>query len=325
MENSELPTGWRLARLSEVCQVIMGTSPPGNSYNRNECGVPLLNGPTEFGAKHPTPVQWTTSPKRLCKPGDILFCVRGSTTGRMNWADQAYCLGRGLAGIRPNPERCLPAFIYHWLGSRVVNVLHDAVPGVFPNFNKPQLESMEIPVPPPAQQQRIVARLEELTQRSEEAGRLHREATEELSRFLLAAIGARFGDNGDYERAELQEFLLGKPRNGWSPPAPSLGYGGIPVLTLSAVTGFQYDGSKVKWTRAETECGFVSRNNGQLTVFSHDGHAIINSAGDRFLSRANHFEGTPIFRTPVASPTAGGGWKGRSGAHCFFSAVASSS
>ena len=63
-------------------------------------GLPLLNGPTEYGSHHPEPLQYTTDTRKRAKPGDILFCVRGSTTGRMNWADREYAIGRGVAAIR---------------------------------------------------------------------------------------------------------------------------------------------------------------------------------------------------------------------------------
>ena len=69
--------------------------------------VPLLNGPTEFGSHHPTPVQFTTDACKLAMPGDLLFCGRGSTTGRMNWADQEYAIGRGVAAIRHRTTRQL--------------------------------------------------------------------------------------------------------------------------------------------------------------------------------------------------------------------------
>ena len=97
---SELPGGWRWVKLSEVCEVVKGQSPEGASYNAEGKGEPLLNGPTEFGEKYPTPVQWTISPTRFCLAGDILLCVRGATTGRKNLADRRYCIGHGLAAIR---------------------------------------------------------------------------------------------------------------------------------------------------------------------------------------------------------------------------------
>ena len=97
----KVPVGWHWGRLSEIADIIAGQSPQGEYYNVNGMGKPMLNGPTEFTDKYPVPVQWTTKITKLCKKGDILFTVRGSSTGRMNLADQEYCIGRGLAAIRP--------------------------------------------------------------------------------------------------------------------------------------------------------------------------------------------------------------------------------
>ena len=98
------PDDWQLVQLDDCAEIFMGQSPKGDTYNINEEGIPLLNGPVEFGRRFPTAVQWTTSPTRIANPGDILFCVRGNTTARMNIADQPYCIGRGLAAIRGKPE-----------------------------------------------------------------------------------------------------------------------------------------------------------------------------------------------------------------------------
>ena len=78
---------WREVTLGDVAEIVMGQSPSGDTVTA-ESGFPLLNGPTEFGAHHPTPVQFTTDARRFAQLGDLLFCVRGSTTGRMNWADE---------------------------------------------------------------------------------------------------------------------------------------------------------------------------------------------------------------------------------------------
>jgi len=252
MATDDLPRGWSRQRVSDVAVVIMGTSPKGHTYNREGKGTPLLNGPTEFGPRHPTPVQWTTSPNRVCETGDILFCVRGSTTGRMNWADQAYCLGRGLAAIRAIPGRCLPEFLRHFLATQTDEVLRKGEGGVFPNFNKPQIERMEVPLPALQEQRRIVTRIEQLTTRIQQAADLHREATQDGDRLLHVNVESVFVEIKSAARAPLQTMLVGKPRNGWSPPADSHADAGVPVLILSAVTGFRYDGSKIKWTAAQT-------------------------------------------------------------------------
>src|SRR5699024_10977860 len=76
--------GWGVTPLKELSEIVMGQSPPGDSYNELGEGTPLLNGPTEFKEVNPVEKQWTTNPKRFSEKGDILFCVRGATAGRMN-------------------------------------------------------------------------------------------------------------------------------------------------------------------------------------------------------------------------------------------------
>ena len=99
-ELGEIPEEWTIKKVEEIAEIIMGQSPLGNSYNVKGEGIPLLNGPTEFGLEYPTPIQYTTKPTKRCIKDDILLCVRGSTTGRLNLANDIYCIGRGLCAIR---------------------------------------------------------------------------------------------------------------------------------------------------------------------------------------------------------------------------------
>ena len=52
------------------------------------------------------------------------------------------------------------------------------------------------------------------------------------------------------KKVPLALVLSEQPRNGWSPPAEYQTGTGVPVLTLSSVTGFEYDGTKTKLTSA---------------------------------------------------------------------------
>ena len=130
----------------DVATIVMGQSPEGDYVNRENNGEPLLNGPTEFGLFSPTPVQWTTTPKKMCESGDVLFCVRGSTTGRMNFANQKYAIGRGLAAIRAKKKH------YHWciklvLGKYMQEILASATGSTFPNVSSDMISKLKIIVP----------------------------------------------------------------------------------------------------------------------------------------------------------------------------------
>ena len=132
--------------LSDLAEIVMGTSPPGNSYNELGDGIPLLNGPAEFGRVQPVEKQWTTRSVRECKEGDVLLCVRGATTGRMNRADKVYSIGRGLAAIRPlSKSKEIADVLYTILGRYYDYFQRKGTGSTFINIKKQDLEKLPIP------------------------------------------------------------------------------------------------------------------------------------------------------------------------------------
>ena len=123
----------------------MGTSPKGTTYNRQGVGLPLLNGPTEFGEIHPNCTLYTTDSKRECKVGDLIFCVRGST-GKMNWADQKYSLGRGVCSIRGN-SLLDTQYIRYCLAWKLDALLNFAGGSTFSNLTKDTIRNFPLPYP----------------------------------------------------------------------------------------------------------------------------------------------------------------------------------
>ena len=133
--------------LGDVATVTMGTSPRGDTYNHDGIGLPLLNGPTEFGLFHPSCTLFTTDSKRECRKGDLIFCVRGSTTGRMNWADQVYSLGRGVCSIRGKASLDTK-YVSYCLYSKLEALLMRAGGATFPNLTKGAILTFPIPYSP---------------------------------------------------------------------------------------------------------------------------------------------------------------------------------
>ncbi len=250
---------WSIKRLSEVAEIQMGQSPKGSSYNISGEGVPLINGPVEFGE---TPfsrtkrTKFTTEPTKMCRAGDLILCVRGSTTGRMNIAGYDSCIGRGVASIRSEKyQDWINFFIY--VNRETIYRLGSGA--TFPNVSGSMLAKLEIPIPPESEQKRIVAILDEAFEGIDRAianTEKNLANSRELFESYLNAIFTQKGDRwGDIKSqfVPLSTLLSEQPRNGWSPPAIFQTGEGIPVLTLSAVTGFNYDGSRVKLTSAPTK------------------------------------------------------------------------
>lgn len=98
-----IPEGWRKVSLKDISELIMGQSPESKYYNDNGEGLPFYQGVTNFGYRFPKNEVWSTQGFRVAKAGDILFSVR-APVGRLNIANQAIILGRGLSSIRHKLE-----------------------------------------------------------------------------------------------------------------------------------------------------------------------------------------------------------------------------
>ena len=96
--NRKVPTGWEVGVLSDVANITMGQSPPGESYNEIQEGIIFFQGCTDFGTRFPSIRQYTTVPSRIAQKGDILLSVR-APVGTMNIANNKCCIGRGLAAL----------------------------------------------------------------------------------------------------------------------------------------------------------------------------------------------------------------------------------
>ena len=184
--------------LGDLAHITMGQSPPGVTVN-GETGTPLLNGPTEFGPHHPTPRQYTSDPRRVARGGDLLFCVRGSTTGRMNWADREYAIGRGIAAIRHRNGKHLQPFVRAIIESRLPTLLAGATGSVFRNVSGTDLTGLPIPDLPVRRQSEIAHNVGILDDRIE----LNRRICDTLEAMVRAIYKDWFVDFGPV-RAKME-------------------------------------------------------------------------------------------------------------------------
>ncbi len=172
-EIGRIPEEWKVVRLGKCTEIIMGQSPPGNAYNTAEKGLPLINGPAEFGERYPNITKWTTKKTKTSKKDDLLICVRGHTTGRLNISDREYCIGRGVAAIRGINGLTNNMFLYYILEKlrdKIYRIAY-AAGSTFPNITRVQLNNFLIPLPPLHEQQKIaeiLSTLDELIQTKRE-------------------------------------------------------------------------------------------------------------------------------------------------------------
>lgn len=145
IDKENLPEGWRMGKLTEIANIIMGQSPEGETYNTDGNGMIFYQGRTDFGRKYPTARVYTTNPTRYAKIGDVLLSVR-APVGDINIASHDCCIGRGLASLR-SKEEC-QSYLYYQLYnlSNVFNVSDDEGT-IFGSITKDDLHNIDIVIP----------------------------------------------------------------------------------------------------------------------------------------------------------------------------------
>lgn len=175
-------------KLSDVCDVIMGQSPPGTSYSEPGNGVPLLNGAADVRDNGLTPKKWTTAPTRTCQKGDAVLCIR-ATIGRTTPADGVYCLGRGVAALRPNRKIDLSYLIL--VVEKNLQQLDKYLSGsTIKGIRKEHLEQIEFYLPPLDEQRKISSILEKVDQIKQSTNFFH----SNRGRLIQSIFIEMFGD-----------------------------------------------------------------------------------------------------------------------------------
>jgi len=159
----EIPEHWECKKLKYVSSIVYGISPPDTTYNSNCCGTVLVNGPVEYSESdfgETRSLKWTTAPVKFAKKGSLLFCLRGSTTGRMNIVHMDLSIGRGVCSINSNENQWF--LIYSMFMVRIW--IQEQISGsTFPSVTKDDVDNFSICSPPINEQTQIVSYLDEKT------------------------------------------------------------------------------------------------------------------------------------------------------------------
>jgi len=185
-------------------------------------------------------------------------------------ADGKYWVNNHAHVIRPHRDVVLDSWIIYYLNTTDLSPFITGL--TVPKLNQGKLREIPIPVPSLEEQKRIVAILDEAFAGIDAAianTQQNLANARELFESYLNSVCAKRGAR--WEKRSLSEVVISQPRNGWSPPAKNHSDSGTPVLSLSSVTGFNFNLSKRKYTSAETK---------------HDAHYWIKN-GDLLITRSN--------------------------------------
>lgn len=162
----KVPDNWCWTRLGNVTEIIMGQSPDGKSITDDKTFMPLIGGAADMGEEFPIIKRYTKEPTKICTEKDLIICIR-ATLGRPIYSNGTYCLGRGVAALRPIESK--REFYKYFFLTFEQYLFEKATGTTFAQISSNILKNMPVPFPPLVEQQRIVERIEALFAKLDEA------------------------------------------------------------------------------------------------------------------------------------------------------------
>ena len=177
----DIPENWCWCRLGEITEITMGQSPEGINVGETVQGMEFHQGKIFFTDKIiGKSNQQTSEITKVAKENSILLCMR-APVGKINITDREICIGRGLSSIIPffNVDTM---FLYYLLETLESDFNKKATGSTFKAITGDIVKNKAIPLPPLAEQKRIVRALEAILPVIDE----YRKKEEELARLILS-------------------------------------------------------------------------------------------------------------------------------------------
>jgi type I restriction enzyme S subunit len=199
MIDNEIPKSWTSTNLGTVCKLRNGFAFKSDRYTKE--GIPVIrisdigdgNVDLEYCVKVEIDNQYLTY---KVTRGDILVAMSGATTGKFGIfnSDQLAFQNQRVGRFEILDKSLLDnQFLLFLLYGLKHKILEDAYGGAQPNISSGKIEEMEIPLPPLAEQQRIVAKIEELFSELDKGIETLKTAQQQLKVYRQAVLTHEFG------------------------------------------------------------------------------------------------------------------------------------
>ena len=162
-----LPDGWVWATYAQVGEVTTGFTPPTGDAENFGGNIPFFKPSDLDVGENVTVAREYLSEKgvakgRLLKANSVLVTCIGATIGKTGLAGVDCATNQQINAVTPSQDGVVPLFVYHWTGSLTgqAQILDNSSSTTLPILNKSKFEALGVPLPPKAEQLRIVAEVD---------------------------------------------------------------------------------------------------------------------------------------------------------------------
>ena len=181
---------YEIKKLKDCATIIAGQSPESKYYNTNGVGMPFFQGKADFGELYPTVRIYCSQPTKIAEKDDILLSVR-APVGPTNLSPGQVCIGRGLAAIRPSSDVNLRYLLYYFRFFEA-QLSEKGTGTTFKAITQATIKNLDIPVTSLPEQERIVARIEELFSELDKAVETFRTTKQQMAVYRQAVLKEAF-------------------------------------------------------------------------------------------------------------------------------------
>ena len=164
----KLPVGWCVCHINEISESLLGKTldrtKDNGEFKRYVCAVNVQWGYFDFTTQKKFRIEAKDFERYAVKKGDLLICEGGDVGRCAIWdTDTEMYYQNALHRVRCKfgiSEKYLQYSLWHFKLNGVIDSLCKGV--TIKHFTQSTMNKLEIPLPPFAEQQRIVAKIEEL-------------------------------------------------------------------------------------------------------------------------------------------------------------------
>jgi type I restriction enzyme, S subunit len=316
MVNGELPSGWEWKKIEEIADTTSGGTPLRSHAEYYGGNIPwaksgeLRDGIIREVEETITEAGLKNSSAKLFPKDTVVVALYGATVGRTGILGIDATTNQAVCGIFPHNNSFTSRYMFYWLQSQRQNLINQSMGGAQPNISQGIIRSLSFPLAPITEQERIVAKIEELFTQLEAGKSALEHVQAGLRRYkasvLKAAVEGKLGADGirpllgrtpSARTGELPEGwqmttvgeVSRKIQYGTSEKA-NLDSSGIPVLRMGNIQEGQLDFTNLKYLSRDAP--------GVKDLILDDGDLIFNRTnsaelvGKTAVYKSNHPKAT---------------------------------